>query len=640
MAKELLTRIALKYDTYANWTDDAKGAKLKLLKGELGICEVKAANTDAHESVVPTVLFKVGDGEHEFKDLPWASAKAADVYSWAKASEVKRDGKKLIFVGGKADGSNLEIAFDYATLDDVKTSITNGLASRIADLESEFETNGTVADHESRLGIIEGEGAGSIKKAEADAKAYAKDYADGLASNYDASGSAATAEQNAKDYADDLDEAMDERVGILEAADAAFTTRIDAIYKVDGTSKTGALADEITRATGAEAALGGRIDGVITAYGSADAQVKTDLIGGDTDATQAKTIAGAKAFATAAVNTLANGQVATNTADIADLKTSVGNEVSTRKEITDDHEGRISAMEAFFEGAAADEGEGENLKNALDTLKEIQEFATGEGAAAQEMLGAISANAQAIEALQDIVKDGGTLEVRVDEVEAAASANAGAITTLQELVFDYSGKGAIKTAIEAAAAKGQTGIDNAATAQSAAEAAQDAADAAQADVDDLAEVVNNTTTGLAATKGIADGAASEASRLAAIVDTGDNANSKLRSDITTLQGIVSTGNDSNAKLREAITDLQGIVKTGADANATLRANLTTLQGVVNHATTGLVATKVIADRADAKSIDNANRIKAIEDDYLKQADEFIFNCGTSTTVIHEKAVQE
>lgn len=42
---------------------------------------------------------------------------------------------------------------------------------------------------------------GSAATAESNAKAYAKEYADGLAGNYDAAGSAAAAEKNAKDYA-------------------------------------------------------------------------------------------------------------------------------------------------------------------------------------------------------------------------------------------------------------------------------------------------------------------------------------------------------------------------------------------------------------------------------------------------------
>ena len=170
--KELITRIALKYDSYSAWTS-APGKDLVLLAGELGICHISDANQGSN--VVPTVLFKVGDGTSTFENLPWASAKAADVYSWAKASEVKRDGKKLVFVGGKPDGSNLEVTFDYVTLSEVQ-AITNGLDTRITALEASVGASGdigkAVADHEARLDVIEGEGEGSVKKALADAKSY------------------------------------------------------------------------------------------------------------------------------------------------------------------------------------------------------------------------------------------------------------------------------------------------------------------------------------------------------------------------------------------------------------------------------------------------------------------------------------
>ena len=86
MAEKLLhTRIQLKYDTLANWN----ASSFKLKAGELAIVtlgEVKdgsAAKADQHP-----VLFKVGTGNHTFAELPFASALAADVYAWAKASDV------------------------------------------------------------------------------------------------------------------------------------------------------------------------------------------------------------------------------------------------------------------------------------------------------------------------------------------------------------------------------------------------------------------------------------------------------------------------------------------------------------------------------------------------------------------------
>ena len=95
MANEntILTRLTLKIDTYANWTLDnattqtnKTHANLVLMRGEIGLCEIpEPPNTGSTEATTaPTVLFKVGDGTSPFKSLKWASAKASDVYDWAK----------------------------------------------------------------------------------------------------------------------------------------------------------------------------------------------------------------------------------------------------------------------------------------------------------------------------------------------------------------------------------------------------------------------------------------------------------------------------------------------------------------------------------------------------------------------------
>ena len=96
MANEriLNTRVQLKYDSYANWTSetlgDGKGAKFVLKAGEIGICYLP---TDYSEGQVvgsqpPQILFKVGNGTAIFSELPWVSAKAADVYAWAKQASL------------------------------------------------------------------------------------------------------------------------------------------------------------------------------------------------------------------------------------------------------------------------------------------------------------------------------------------------------------------------------------------------------------------------------------------------------------------------------------------------------------------------------------------------------------------------
>lgn len=76
----LNTRIQLKYDTYENWTANNP----VLLAGEVAVTTVQSAQ--APVSQVPAILFKVGDGTNNFNTLNWASAIAADVYPWAKAS--------------------------------------------------------------------------------------------------------------------------------------------------------------------------------------------------------------------------------------------------------------------------------------------------------------------------------------------------------------------------------------------------------------------------------------------------------------------------------------------------------------------------------------------------------------------------
>lgn len=79
----LNTRIRLKYDTLTNWTT----ANPTLLSGEVAVVAIPTSETNTVGQVTkPAIVFKVGDGETAFNDLPYTSALAADVYSWAKAA--------------------------------------------------------------------------------------------------------------------------------------------------------------------------------------------------------------------------------------------------------------------------------------------------------------------------------------------------------------------------------------------------------------------------------------------------------------------------------------------------------------------------------------------------------------------------
>lgn len=77
--KEFKARLVNKIDTYANWTSNDP----VLLKGEIAIVDVPASTDVVQQE--PAVLMKIGDGTKKFNELPWISAKSADVYSWALA---------------------------------------------------------------------------------------------------------------------------------------------------------------------------------------------------------------------------------------------------------------------------------------------------------------------------------------------------------------------------------------------------------------------------------------------------------------------------------------------------------------------------------------------------------------------------
>lgn len=256
----LNTRIQLKYDTYENWTTNNP----VLLAGEVAVTTVQSAQ--APVSQVPAILFKVGDGTNKFNALNWASAIAADVYPWAKAS-----------VKPTYQASEIEGLEDYISgqIEDTDTqyqiiaSGTNGiqLQSRpktggawsnvgspitITYTLAEGATNGTVSFNGTEVAV---HGLGSAAYTDADA--------------YDAAGTAAGVQTTV--------------TGTSGDASTAIT-----IY---GTRKY--AAEQATAAqTAATSAAKSYTDGQIT-------QAKTDLIGtGDATSTTIKgAVAESKTYA-------------------------------------------------------------------------------------------------------------------------------------------------------------------------------------------------------------------------------------------------------------------------------------------------------------------------------------------------------
>lgn len=84
------TRIKNKVDSIADWLSSPS----ILLDGEIAIVRVPTGDTynnpvTGKDEPVIELLMKVGDGESTFANLPWLSAKASDVYDWAKTPDAK-----------------------------------------------------------------------------------------------------------------------------------------------------------------------------------------------------------------------------------------------------------------------------------------------------------------------------------------------------------------------------------------------------------------------------------------------------------------------------------------------------------------------------------------------------------------------
>ena len=124
----LNSRISLRYDTYDQWNTPS-GESVVLNKGEVGICAISVNGADQ-----PTIMFKVGNGISTFRELPWTSGLAADVFDWAKAAQ-------LVIIDNDEGEIITNIAWDEAN-----GGIKISRKTLMATIES-FATQGMIASH-------------------------------------------------------------------------------------------------------------------------------------------------------------------------------------------------------------------------------------------------------------------------------------------------------------------------------------------------------------------------------------------------------------------------------------------------------------------------------------------------------------
>ena len=177
--KNLNVRISLKYDTYANWITNNPVLKA----GEMALCTIPTEDTHGVSTELPAVLAKVGDGVSTYSTLPFLSAKAADVHSWAKAANKPTYSASEItglsdYISGEIQDTDTQ--YKLVKVNDYNYKLqSKTLSGTWADVEGSVIVipNDTEAIEALEASITTLTGAdtveGSVAKALKDAKAYA-----------------------------------------------------------------------------------------------------------------------------------------------------------------------------------------------------------------------------------------------------------------------------------------------------------------------------------------------------------------------------------------------------------------------------------------------------------------------------------
>lgn len=603
-AKTLNVRIKNKYDSYENWA--ASG--LVLEAGEIAIAhttvDVKVDNGTVKH---PALLMKVGDGEKTFANLPWLSAKAADVLDACKSTEalttfvngviadagIATD-EAMQALAGRVTTAEGEIDALQAELDTAET----GLKARITTAEGAIDAlEALVGDTKVADQITAAINALNLADTYA-AKTHGHEIADvnGLADSIAAAKKAGT----------DANAALE---AYKTTNDAAVKVNSDAIAAI----KNGETLDnfkEVEEALAGKQAAGdysvvGHKHEIADVNGLSDAIADAKKAGTDAAGAAAQALTDAKAYTDSEMTRLVGDtpvgtQITTaiNNLDLANTYDAKGAAAAAQAaaeghadELNTAMDGRMQAVEAkkhehanktvldgiTAEKVAAWDAAEQNAKDHADGLDEVMDgrvaaleakFGDGEGNVEAQIAAAVAAETEAREAADA-------------DLQEQIEANDAEILALQGLVGDTKVSTAIDTAVatEKARAEGiEAGLESRLAAVEADYLTSTEEKALQDQITANANAIELLTNGVSADEvdGVND-------LIQYVKDhgtevTGIKADIKANADdIDALEGRMDTAEGAIA-LKAAQADLEA-----------LAGRVTTVEGDLNTETTGLKA---------------------------------------------------
>lgn len=518
MANLFNTRIRLRYDLYTEWAEKNP----VLLAGEVAIA-VPGTNLGSVETAA-SCLMKVGNGTAHFNDLPWMSAIAADVHSWAKLpfdkfTELLNNGtltyNEVTYTcpAFATDAELATLAGRVTAIENELNTAETGLKARVTTLEGEMDTAqsdiGTISERlttlenttgtdglTGRVGTLETK-VGALEEADTaqDGKITANENA--IAAEETARKQAIAAEQTARGQAitDAIAAEVEDRNEAISSAIATEVTNRD-------NAIAAAVKVETDRATGAETALGNRLT---TAEG------KLDTLTGTGDGSVAKALADAKAYTDEVkADLLGEGELV----DTYDTLKEIGDWINTSG--VDATELSSAIAEEAASRIAADNKHTEDITNLRTDLTTLTNNVgtVPEGKTVIGLIGSVTEG----KTLMDLIGDNTTAiatgdeatltaakkytDDKIVEVNGANSALAGRVDAVENILEGIGGEGDTDTtviaAITAAENRAKSYAEEKASAAQAAAEATAAADATakanQAKADAIADADAKFTT--------------------------------------------------------------------------------------------------------------------------------------------------